>query len=177
MRPPRGVARICPNICPSGRKALGDSLCFRECREERQYSAIGPIRLALGEGNCQRSPGVNGLLQYRCGDGTRTVRRREAPVISFKNRMARHVDDHNFQTTHLPGHSLYQAAVSVKEEERRLDGGTTRRSRIWRGSEHMDGRLGLWCWAWVYPITSRDAPEVPSPYRAPIGFGEHPPFC
>lgn len=39
-----------------------------------------------------------------------------APVITFKNGMTLHVGDHTFQMTHMPGHTLYQAAVSVKEE-------------------------------------------------------------
>jgi len=39
-----------------------------------------------------------------------------APIITFKNGMTLHVGDHTFQMTHMPGHTLYQAAVSVKEE-------------------------------------------------------------
>ena len=39
-----------------------------------------------------------------------------APVITFKNGMTLHVGDHTFQMTHMPGHTLYQAAVSVKED-------------------------------------------------------------
>ncbi len=39
-----------------------------------------------------------------------------APVITFKNGMTLHVGDHTFQMTHMPGHTLYQAAISVKEE-------------------------------------------------------------
>ena len=39
-----------------------------------------------------------------------------APVITFKNGMTLHVGDHTFQMTHMPGHTLYQAAISIKEE-------------------------------------------------------------
>jgi cyclase len=39
-----------------------------------------------------------------------------APVITFKNGMTLHVGDHTFQMTHMPGHTLYQAAISVKED-------------------------------------------------------------
>ncbi len=38
------------------------------------------------------------------------------PTITFKNGMTLHVGDHTFQMTHMPGHTPYQAAVSVKEE-------------------------------------------------------------
>ncbi|MCH7606738.1 MAG: MBL fold metallo-hydrolase [Chloroflexi bacterium] len=39
-----------------------------------------------------------------------------APVITFKNGMTLHVGDHTFQMIHMPGHTLYQAAILVKEE-------------------------------------------------------------
>jgi len=39
-----------------------------------------------------------------------------APVITFKNGMTLHVGNHTFQMTHMPGHTPYQAAVSIKEE-------------------------------------------------------------
>ena len=39
-----------------------------------------------------------------------------APIITFKNGMTLHVGDHTFQMTHMPGHTPYQAAVSIKEE-------------------------------------------------------------
>jgi glyoxylase-like metal-dependent hydrolase (beta-lactamase superfamily II) len=39
-----------------------------------------------------------------------------APVITFKNGMTLHVGDHTFQMVHMPGHTLYQAAIIVKEE-------------------------------------------------------------
>ncbi len=39
-----------------------------------------------------------------------------APIITFKNGMTLHVGDHTFQMTHMPGHTLYQAAISIKEE-------------------------------------------------------------
>ena len=39
-----------------------------------------------------------------------------APVITFKNGMTLHVGDHTFQMIHMPGHTLYQAAVLIKEE-------------------------------------------------------------
>ena len=39
-----------------------------------------------------------------------------APVITFKNGMTIHVGDHTFQMVHMPGHTLYQAAILVKEE-------------------------------------------------------------
>lgn len=38
------------------------------------------------------------------------------PVITFKNGMTLHVGDHTFQMIHMPGHTLYQAAVLIKEE-------------------------------------------------------------
>ena len=38
------------------------------------------------------------------------------PVITFKNGMTLHVGDHTFQMVHMPGHTLYQAAVRIKEE-------------------------------------------------------------
>jgi glyoxylase-like metal-dependent hydrolase (beta-lactamase superfamily II) len=42
--------------------------------------------------------------------------RPNAPVITFKNGMTLHVGDHTFQLIHMPGHTLYQAAICVKEE-------------------------------------------------------------
>ncbi|MDP6451741.1 MAG: MBL fold metallo-hydrolase [SAR202 cluster bacterium] len=39
-----------------------------------------------------------------------------APVLTFKNDMTLHVGDHTFQMIHMPGHTLYQAAILVKEE-------------------------------------------------------------
>jgi glyoxylase-like metal-dependent hydrolase (beta-lactamase superfamily II) len=39
-----------------------------------------------------------------------------APVITFKNGMTLHVGDHTFQMVHMPGHTLYQAAILIKEE-------------------------------------------------------------
>ena len=39
-----------------------------------------------------------------------------APVITFKNGMTMHVGDHTFEMIHMPGHTLYQAAIIVKEE-------------------------------------------------------------
>ena len=38
------------------------------------------------------------------------------PVITFQNEMTLHVGDHTFHIVHMPGHTLYQAAVIVKEE-------------------------------------------------------------
>jgi glyoxylase-like metal-dependent hydrolase (beta-lactamase superfamily II) len=38
------------------------------------------------------------------------------PVITFKNGMTMHVGDHTFEMVHMPGHTLYQAAISIKEE-------------------------------------------------------------
>ena len=39
-----------------------------------------------------------------------------APVITFRNGMTLHVGDHTFQMIHMPGHTLYQAAILIKEE-------------------------------------------------------------
>jgi glyoxylase-like metal-dependent hydrolase (beta-lactamase superfamily II) len=38
------------------------------------------------------------------------------PVITFKNGMTMHVGDHNFQMIHMPGHTLYQAAILINGE-------------------------------------------------------------
>jgi cyclase len=38
------------------------------------------------------------------------------PVVTFKNGMTLHLGDHTFQLVHMPGHTLYQAAISIKEE-------------------------------------------------------------
>ncbi len=38
------------------------------------------------------------------------------PIITFKNGMTMHVGDHTFQMIHMPGHTLYQAAIVIKEE-------------------------------------------------------------
>ena len=38
------------------------------------------------------------------------------PVITFKNGMTTHVGDHTFEMIHMPGHTLYQAAILIKEE-------------------------------------------------------------
>ena len=38
------------------------------------------------------------------------------PVITFKNGMSMHVGDHTFEMIHMPGHTLYQAAILIKEE-------------------------------------------------------------
>ena len=42
--------------------------------------------------------------------------RPNAPVITFKNGMTLHVGDHTFQMIHMPGHTMYQAAICIKEE-------------------------------------------------------------
>ncbi len=39
-----------------------------------------------------------------------------APVITFRNGMTLHIGDHTFQMIHMPGHTLYQAAILIKEE-------------------------------------------------------------
>ena len=39
-----------------------------------------------------------------------------APVITFRETMTMHVGDHTFEMIHMPGHTLYQTAVIVKEE-------------------------------------------------------------
>lgn len=38
------------------------------------------------------------------------------PVITFQNGMTMHVGDHTFEMIHMPGHTLYQAAILIKEE-------------------------------------------------------------
>ena len=38
------------------------------------------------------------------------------PVLTFQNSMTLHVGDHTFQMIHMPGHTLYQAAILIKEE-------------------------------------------------------------
>ena len=42
--------------------------------------------------------------------------RPNAPVITFRNGMTLHVGDHSFKMIHMPGHTLYQAAILIKEE-------------------------------------------------------------
>ncbi len=39
-----------------------------------------------------------------------------APIITFQNGMTLHVGDHTFELIHMPGHTLYQAAILIKEE-------------------------------------------------------------
>lgn len=38
------------------------------------------------------------------------------PILTFPNGMTLHVGDHTFQMIHMPGHTLYQAAILIKEE-------------------------------------------------------------
>jgi cyclase len=38
------------------------------------------------------------------------------PVLTFDHQMTLHVGDHTFQMLHMPGHTLYQAAIMIKEE-------------------------------------------------------------
>ena len=38
------------------------------------------------------------------------------PVITFKNGMVLRVGDHTFRMIHMPGHTLYQAAIVIEEE-------------------------------------------------------------
>ena len=38
------------------------------------------------------------------------------PVMTFQHGMTLHVGDHTFQMIHMPGHTLYQAAILIKEE-------------------------------------------------------------
>ena len=38
------------------------------------------------------------------------------PVVTFRDTMTMHVGDHTFEMIHMPGHTLYQAAVIIKEE-------------------------------------------------------------
>ena len=42
--------------------------------------------------------------------------RPNAPVITFKAGMTLHVGDHTFEMIHMPGHTMYQAAICIKEE-------------------------------------------------------------
>ncbi|MCC7487500.1 MAG: MBL fold metallo-hydrolase [Burkholderiales bacterium] len=42
--------------------------------------------------------------------------RPNAPVITFKDRMTLHVGNHTFEMIHMPGHTAFQAAVSIREE-------------------------------------------------------------
>ena len=39
-----------------------------------------------------------------------------APVVTFKNGMTLHVGDHTFEMISMPGHTMYQAAICIKEE-------------------------------------------------------------
>ena len=39
-----------------------------------------------------------------------------APVITFTDGMTLHVGDHTFEMVNMPGHTMYQAAISIKEE-------------------------------------------------------------
>ena len=39
-----------------------------------------------------------------------------APMVTFKNGMTLHVGNHTIEMIHMPGHTLYQAAVCIKEE-------------------------------------------------------------
>lgn len=39
-----------------------------------------------------------------------------APVITFQNGMTLRVGDHTFRMIHMPGHTLYQAAIVIEEE-------------------------------------------------------------
>ncbi len=42
--------------------------------------------------------------------------RPNAPIITFKNGMTMHVGNHTFEMIHMPGHTMYQAAICIKEE-------------------------------------------------------------
>jgi cyclase len=42
--------------------------------------------------------------------------RANAPVITFEEGMKLHVGDHTFEMIHMPGHTMYQAAICIKEE-------------------------------------------------------------
>jgi len=42
--------------------------------------------------------------------------RPNAPIITFRNGMTLHVGDHTFEMIHMPGHTMYQAAIAIKEE-------------------------------------------------------------
>ena len=37
-------------------------------------------------------------------------------MITFTDGMTLHVGDHTFQMIHMPGHTMYQAAICIKEE-------------------------------------------------------------
>jgi glyoxylase-like metal-dependent hydrolase (beta-lactamase superfamily II) len=42
--------------------------------------------------------------------------RPNVPIITFKNGMTLRVGDHTFRMIHMPGHTLYQAAIVIEEE-------------------------------------------------------------
>ena len=42
--------------------------------------------------------------------------RPNAPIITFKNGLTLHVGNHTFEMIHMPGHTMYQAAICIKEE-------------------------------------------------------------
>ncbi len=48
--------------------------------------------------------------------GLLTGYRPNAPIITFKNGMTLHVGNHTFEMIHMPGHTMSQAAICVKEE-------------------------------------------------------------
>jgi len=41
---------------------------------------------------------------------------RNLPVLTFQEGLTLRVGDHTFQMIHMPGHTLYQAAILIKEE-------------------------------------------------------------
>jgi len=38
------------------------------------------------------------------------------PVVTFQNGMTLHIGDHTLEMIHMPGHTMYQAAIIIKEE-------------------------------------------------------------
>ncbi|MEE9185745.1 MAG: MBL fold metallo-hydrolase [Candidatus Binatia bacterium] len=56
--------------------------------------------------------GTFGPEEPRLLDGYRP----NPPIITFRNGMTLHVGGHTFKMIHMPGHTLYQAAICIKEE-------------------------------------------------------------
>ncbi len=87
----------------SGFFPLGDALA-QEFSREGNVTALLAFASCFGFGATVAEPA---LLEEE---------RANTPVITFRDSMTLHVGDYTFELMRMPGHTLYQASVSIKEQ-------------------------------------------------------------
>ncbi len=88
----------------SGFSPWGEALA-QEFAREGSVTAMLAFAFCFGFGATVAEPAL--LEEYRAN----------TPVITFRDSMTLHVGDYTFELMLMPGHTFYQASVSIKEQE------------------------------------------------------------